>query len=189
MAYPANGSRVVRSPTTSCPALLCSWWWAARWRSPPSWCSEDIPGTCHCVRRSGGPPGVDRRAGGNHRVRVVDAAGDVCGWTSHASVDIAPAIHRKYREKGSMSDAQAADPKGGGRNQCTCPAEPLRKHTGPYHNGQCSPGFAISLSAPDTTNADNVLAIAKRATSGDTVAPLSRTCTQMDSVSGERHAD
>ena len=73
-----------------------------------------------------------------------------------------------------MSDAQAADPKGGGRNQCTCPAEPLRKHTGPYHNGQCSPGFAISLSAPDTTNADNVLAIAKRATSGDTVAPLSR---------------
>ena len=27
------------------------------------------------------------------------------------------------------------------------------------------------------------------ATSGDTVAPLSRTCTQMDSVSGERHAD
>ena len=74
-----------------------------------------------------------------------------------------------------MSDAQAADPKGGGRNQCTCPAEPLRKHTGPYHNGQCSPGFAISLSAPDTTNADNVLAIAKRATSGDTVAPLSRT--------------
>ena len=73
-----------------------------------------------------------------------------------------------------MSDAQAADPKGGGRNQCTCPAEPPRKHTGPYHNGQCSPGFAISLSAPDTTNADNVLAIAKRATSGDTVAPLSR---------------
>ena len=73
-----------------------------------------------------------------------------------------------------MSDAQSADSKGGGRNQCTCPAEPLRKHTGPYHNGQCSPGFAISLSAPDTTNADNVLAIAKRATSGDTVAPLSR---------------
>ena len=70
-----------------------------------------------------------------------------------------------------------------------CPAEPLRKHTGPYHNGQCSPGFAISLSAPDTTKADKVLAIAKRATSGDTVAPLSRTCTQMDSVSGERHAD
>src|SRR6185503_5065841 len=65
------------------------------------------PGTCHCVRRSGGPAGVDRRAGGNHRVRVVDAAGDVCGWTSHASVDIAPAIHRKYREKDSMSDAQA----------------------------------------------------------------------------------
>jgi hypothetical protein len=62
-------------------------------------------------------------------------------------------------------------------------------HTGPYHNGQCSPGFAVSLSAPDTTNADNVLAIAKRATSGDTVAPLSRTCTQVDSVSGQRHAD
>jgi len=79
--------------------------------------------------------------------------------------------------------------KGGGRNQCTCPAEPSRKHINPYHNGQCSPGFAVSLSAPDTTNADNVLAIAKRATSGDTVAPLSRTCTQVDSVSGQRHAD
>ena len=69
------------------------------------------------------------------------------------------------------------------------PSRALRKHTGPYHNGQCSPGFAISLSAPDTTKADKVLAIAKRATSGVTVAPLSRTCTQMDSVSGERHAD
>ena len=88
-----------------------------------------------------------------------------------------------------MSDAQVADPRKAAAIKYTCPAELSRKHTGPYHNGQCSPGFAVSLSAPDTTNADNVLAIAKRATSGDTVAPLSRTCTQVDSVSGQRHAD
>jgi hypothetical protein len=33
-----------------------------------------------------------------------------------------------------------------------------------------APVIAISLSAPDTTNAENVLAIAKRPTSGDTVS-------------------
>ena len=89
-----------------------------------------------------------------------------------------------------MSDAQVADPrKAAAAIKYTCPAELSRKHIGPYHNGQCSPGFAISLRARDTTNGDNVLAIAKRATSGDTVAPLSRTCAQMDSVSGQRRAD
>ena len=85
-----------------------------------------------------------------------------------------------------MSDAQAADPKGGGRNQCTCPAEPLRKHTGPYYNGQCSPGFAISLSAPYDERRERAR---DREACDLGVAPLSRTCTQMDSVSGERHAD